>query len=106
MDAELKKKWLEALRSGNYSQTRSNLFLGTAEDGIPPGYCCLGVLCAVAEVPRTLDGKFKKNDYEIIDGWLNNMTFGLEHGIRYKLAALNDEGKSFTEIADWIEANV
>ena len=41
MDAKLKTLWLEALRSGQYPQTR-----GTLQDA--HGYCCLGVLCKVA----------------------------------------------------------
>lgn len=40
MKPEVKKKWLEALRSGKYKQDRG--YLKTDE-----GYCCLGVLCDV-----------------------------------------------------------
>ena len=35
----IKKKWLKALRSGKFKQTR-----GLLKDG-QGGYCCLGVLC-------------------------------------------------------------
>lgn len=35
------KKWVAALRSGNYRQTQGNLH----DDA---GYCCLGVACEVA----------------------------------------------------------
>lgn len=38
MNQEVKKAWLEALRSGNYKQGQSWL-----KDG--DKYCCLGVLC-------------------------------------------------------------
>jgi len=38
MDAELKEKWIEALRSGKYEQGRG--FLRRKDK-----YCCLGVLC-------------------------------------------------------------
>lgn len=37
MDPGIKRKWVEALRSGKYTQT-----VGTLRDGY--GYCCLGVL--------------------------------------------------------------
>jgi hypothetical protein len=40
MDPLLKTKWLEKLRSDQYTQTRSTL-----KD--TKGYCCLGVLCEV-----------------------------------------------------------
>lgn len=42
MIPEIKADWLAALRSGEYSQTK-----GALKDGI--GYCCLGVLCDLAE---------------------------------------------------------
>lgn len=42
MDAEIKSRWINALRSGDFPQTRFKL----ADDG---GYCCLGVLCEIAE---------------------------------------------------------
>ena len=38
MNAEVKEKWLNALRSGEYKQTRGNLKTDC-------GFCCLGVLC-------------------------------------------------------------
>jgi len=44
MDPELKQKWLDALRGGDYAQHRGELFDGTS------GFCCLGVLADVAGV--------------------------------------------------------
>lgn len=42
MNSDVKKLWIEALRSGQYRQARNTLrFMG--HDG--PSYCCLGVLC-------------------------------------------------------------
>lgn len=38
MDADIKRKWVEALRGGKYEQGRGVLRDGSA-------YCCLGVLC-------------------------------------------------------------
>lgn len=46
MNATIKAKWLEALRSGKYVQGKGNLF--NKEDNT---YCCLGVLCKVMNVP-------------------------------------------------------
>lgn len=46
MDAELKTKWVAALRSGEFRQATGKL-----RDGDPEGdgyaFCCLGVLCVV-----------------------------------------------------------
>ena len=41
MNKEVKKKWVDALRSGEYAQGRSSL---RDHDE----YCCLGVLCELA----------------------------------------------------------
>ena len=40
MKVKYKKKWLKALRSGEFDQTKGSL---ADEDG----YCCLGVLCEI-----------------------------------------------------------
>jgi hypothetical protein len=43
MDQEIKKRWVEALRSGKYRQGRERL-RSTDND-----FCCLGVLCDVID---------------------------------------------------------
>jgi hypothetical protein len=45
MKASLKRAWINALRSGEYTQGRKYL---NAEGAL----CCLGVLCEVAGVPK------------------------------------------------------
>lgn len=49
MKADIKERWLKALRSGEYSQTPGQLGVETSnnEDNAN-GYCCLGVLCEIA----------------------------------------------------------
>lgn len=42
MKSDIKERWISALESGSYSQTRGRL-----SDG--DGFCCLGVLCEIAE---------------------------------------------------------
>ena len=64
-DQALKQKWIAALRSGEYPQTRRTLHNGD-------GYCCLGVLCEVAGLERQ---KISAGRYGYVD------TDGLE--IRY-----------------------
>ena len=44
MNALLRNRWVDALRSGKYSQTRGMLFVPGEGS---PSYCCLGVLCAI-----------------------------------------------------------
>lgn len=49
MKKAIKKKWLEALRSGEYKQGRA--VLRTADDK----FCCLGVLCELAAREGAID---------------------------------------------------
>jgi hypothetical protein len=53
MPAELRTKWLEALRSGTFKQTSEMLY-----NELDKGYCCLGVLMCVAgeEIKTDPDG--------------------------------------------------
>lgn len=44
MNKEIKKQWIEALRSGKYKQGREYLCVDET-------YCCLGVLCDILKVP-------------------------------------------------------
>lgn len=54
MNAEVKALWLDALRSGEYQQTKGRLRRDNPidpedlDDGYNAGYCCLGVLCDLA----------------------------------------------------------
>jgi hypothetical protein len=101
MDAEIKTKWLKALRSGRYKQGNSELLNDRGS------YCCLGVLAKVQGA--------KKN--EILHcGYLTDDLAKYAAGIKIKsqhlLAKFNDGNpdsstvvKSFKEIADYIEKN-
>ena len=94
MKREPKKKWIKALESGRYKQTRENLEL----DG---RCCCLGVLCKTMRI----DPQIVKNNFELLsESFLEKI--GLSEAEQSKLAGMNDEGKSFTEIAAHIRANL
>lgn len=115
MNAELKTKWIEALRSGEYIQGTGELCSldprGHAE------HCCLGVLAEIAGVDRM---RLVDKDYldkvglESILGEWNGDRFVLYQAedsathttTQRKLAAMNDTGHDFPVIADWIDANV
>lgn len=47
MNPEVKALWIEALLSGDYKQGKS--WLKQVHDDGPAEYCCLGVLCDLAE---------------------------------------------------------
>ena len=103
-------KWIDALISGEYNQTK-----GTLQD--KKGFCCLGVACKVYEqetgnkLPVNEFGTFREDalirEYKCVREWLG-LSSGLgrfqETGGDCSLTKLNDEGKSFNEIADLIES--
>lgn len=115
MKPEFKKVWVEALRSGEFEQGRGRL---RNSEG---GYCCLGVACVawsrallptiILEDRPDLESQMKVT----FEGSSNFITtpssidkaVGLEATATNELILMNDEqGKSFAEIADYIEANL
>lgn len=48
MNNAVKDRWLKALRSGEFPQSRNSLHRVEASADIPAGFCCLGVLCEIA----------------------------------------------------------
>ena len=90
MEKTIKQDWIEGLRSGSYAQGRD--YLRKAYPGQRVDYCCLGVLCKVAQIAF---------NYEQLG------RAGVSPGIQTTLMNMNDkEGKTFPEIADWIEEHV
>ncbi|WP_441235620.1 hypothetical protein [Bradyrhizobium sp. 930_D9_N1_4] len=108
MDANLKAKWVEALRSGEYKQARNALRDGNR-------YCCLGVLCKVAGLPIRNDGlgveghgvggKSSYSSYEPIFNLVGG--FDQSHPLSMRNdGAGNFKPHTFKQIADYIEANL
>ncbi len=106
MNPELKAKWLEALRSGKFTQGRTVL-----KDSFGH-YCCLGVLCEVAGLDLTkAEESYVDSIYPLLGtDFDRNMNEGA------KLCHMNDDWpriggkygptKTIKEIADYIEANL
>jgi hypothetical protein len=134
MDAQLKAKWVEALRSGEYKQAKGKL-----HDTKNDAFCCLGVLCKVMgaefgpgqeekenededgmymdtyDYVPVLNGRVlsSNDDEELKDSFCKEI--GIPH--QFDLIELNDgRGKlgddnykapaPFSEIADYIEKNL
>ena len=109
VDQELKAKWLEALRSGEYVQGYGALCSRDNE------YCCLGVLVEVGGLATKTPGA---NVYTFHWPVANDTSqgiipsedaekIGLSEGVTTKLMELNDERRwSFEEIANWLEGHV
>ncbi len=108
---EPQKLWIRALRSGEYKQGSS--FLKTIH-----GHCCLGVACEVA-IQGGIHINVKSEEHyfrfgghtgavpDIVKEWIGLKESQGQFGPQdhQTLAAMNDDGKTFAEIADFIEAN-
>lgn len=111
-DSEVKRKWIEALRSGKYDQGHGTLRRKNT-------FCCLGVQLDIAGC------RWEKVTQETMDDVIYipyvNLThvsgqgfwsydymeeIGLSSEEMRQLANMNDIGSSFNEIADYIEKNL
>ncbi len=93
----IQEKWIKALRSGEYDQCKGTL---RDEGG---RYCCLGVLYHVVRGTEPPVGINVLDDYMIGATGVKSPTAACNTTV-LSLAVLNDSGKSFIEIADFIEA--
>jgi len=129
MNPRIKKLWVAALRSGNYKQGIGALRTENDE------FCCLGVLCDLAEAEGI--GAWEYTPLEIVaeDIDANAWTFvtettdnpgilpsevmqwaGVESGnpvvvdsttlVKTSLSGINDSGGTFDQIADAIEGSL
>ena len=114
MNPAIKKRWIEALRSGQYKQGQGYLKSGDK-------YCCLGVLCNLAKVDgvgkwechmhatvfscaNSLDSRVLPRDVQQWAGIPNSVgVYEVNDDNDKTLVGLNDCGTSFEEIADVID---
>jgi hypothetical protein len=110
MKKKLKKQWIKALKSGDYTQGYGQLC-----DIDNNTHCCLGVLCEVAilekhNIKRTKEGFYSLNKQDSVYNRLNDAMlshFSLAKEDQGFLIILNDERKrSFKKIAKWIEKHL
>lgn len=111
MNQEIKTRWLQALRSGQYKQAYGTLKRTTAEGS---SFCCLGVLCDVIKEDLKIDWQPSTTypNSKSFDGNTTILTSGicqycqLEPDYTNHVITMNDnERASFEQIADYIEAN-
>lgn len=91
---QVRRAWVEALRSGAYEQTDGELVY---EYGDRPAHCCLGVLCEVVDPGNAQGWRGEQMPPHVLE---------IAAGLRRPgaLADLNDnEGWSFKDIARFIE---
>tara|TARA_R100001086_G_scaffold181899_1_gene101223 strand:+ start:240 stop:587 length:348 start_codon:yes stop_codon:yes gene_type:complete len=115
MKKGLKAKWILALISGKYQQTKETL---RNQDG----YCCLGVLADVSKCGvwdnHDDDGTWQTHyqyhtSHKGEDGFNKNLLskpllrdLGLADEEQQFLSKQNDDGEDFETIADWIIENI
>lgn len=112
----LQKKWLKALESGEYSQTKGVLCKKNAENDY--SFCCLGLLLDQVlghqECSEEVDFNDNSVKITVMDYKDNGKYFittdienkiGMIHGVADDLAQLNDDGKKFKTIAKEIRKN-
>lgn len=96
------KKWIAALRSGEYQQG-----IGLLKDEACDLYCCLGVAVALFGEGCPIDGASLDRYPDVQRALFLRDKLGRTHkGVSDEinsLASMNDEGSSFAEIADMIE---
>ena len=111
----VKKAWINALRGEDYSQGKT--YLRSKDDA----YCCLGVLCDLGSLGNwRLDAQRYLYESPVgcsqggfvgcsqavfLSEELRKLT-GLDAAAESVLIRMNDNGSSFSEIADWIEKNL
>lgn len=102
-----KKTWVAALRSGAYKQGRGVL---RSKNNC---FCCLGVLADACKVKWHKIENYSEYGFFTRDAtsrlylspeFLN--TIGLSDTHQMTLSAMNDDKKSFDEIADYIEEKI
>ncbi len=101
MKYNVMKKWVKALRSGQYKQTTQRLVDNDE-------FCCLGVLCDVASKEKVISFyEYEKCSVlpKVVMEWSGiRDAYGERKGRRKALVELNDISRySFKRIADVIE---
>ncbi len=118
MDQAIKAKWIAALRSGQYDQTQGRLRSPLTDEYNK--FCCLGVACDVYDSggwkkleqigknPPVWNHVATDRSYSQASLSYHMMAvLGICSSTQAHLINMNDkEGKTFAEIADWIEANL
>lgn len=105
---EIKRRWVEALRSGEYSQGQNELRPSL------DSYCCLGVLCDLYAKDKAIPWMTNKSKVFTMEGlsghlplavvdWASARQLSDLPNVAVVLVDMNDGGKTFSEIADYIE---
>lgn len=108
MTPELKDAWLEALRSGKYTQGKYQLKAEPRQGKY--AHCCLGVLCEVAGLKADSHGVFYDGSEQVTSEKYILLAqlhrFGLPEALARELAYINDNSSNFSAASEKIETSV
>jgi hypothetical protein len=121
MNTKVKTQWVNALNSGEYQQTKQQLFDGDK-------FCCLGVLCDLYSKEHNDEWEYRYSDFEDHNRWYfydqgevlpdvvmdwaglksENPKVGLIDNESREdsfsdIASMNDSGYNFKELSNYIE---
>lgn len=128
MNRRIRDLWTAALRSGRYRQGHGKLTRVRTVDDVPE-YCCLGVLCELAAQEGVVEARegvsFSDSTHVVYGDETNYLPIAVQRwaelpshnppvdlsvdlgnvtlGDQDTLAGMNDDGRTFAEIADVIE---
>lgn len=108
------KRWVEALRSGEYKQGQGHL---KAINGEEVKHCCIGVLCEVVGLKESIVDHNKQPCFVDLDGETYSASLpdtlkdeldiaGEHEGRLYQMNDSDVDPKTFNEIADYIEKEI
>lgn len=117
MNSDVKALWVASLKDGSFKQGKFGL------RDLDDYYDAQGVLCELAVSAGVIDPptKHTKPEASVFFGYIygpkDNRTAtglpkavcewaGIEYRLAYSIGLMGDNGKKFTEIADWIEENL
>lgn len=127
MNSEIKKLWCEKLRSNEYEQGKGSLRQEGNEENGGYTFCCLGVLCDLSRSKSEIKGEWYETEFNTKDTIVLEFAGLLPYSVakwagvqeyyvhqptntpmcqQSTLAKLNDDGATFSRIADYIEANL
>lgn len=104
MNADIKKLWIDALKSGKYLQC-TQVFKDDEYN------CALGVLIELyndVHPSEQIDIEATESFPSVVSQWAGLKSYDPEKKMYgfVDVMEMNDAGKSFTELADFIEANL
>lgn len=103
MDPAKRDAWTDALESGRYSQLQNALIRVFPDDS--KQHCCLGVKAEIEDISMS-NNSYGGSVYLRFTEFSTAQAVDLPLDVTDQLIWMNDNGKTFHEIAEWIKENL